>query len=365
MNCDAEYMRSVPQPGAVAAAVLSNVTDEVPHDDMGYVECCVCIEPCDPAVGTIVQWPCGSTPAHCFHHACVNENTMWCCPVCRGGPLPLTEAELERNVIVRNQIQSAAWPPLPPDGQQRIATMAGELRAWFTAPSFSITTSGLSRMLVPVIHHGLRQNRIHLAHRVTLASQWGGALIEMAWGRVCVAVGMQSQWEATLRAAVASVGRAVAGLSIMARSLLSLGMGINGYIPPTPDAERRSRSNLDYVAPGSQEHLLGAGDPLDFMYNAFGHASALMQDLEREYSNTVVNEAQASFTAEREAQDAEYAAAERQDEERGEEERQRVEAEQTLAGPVQLEDVRAARVRRLDGPTDSRGTSPTDGADNS
>ena len=48
-----------------------------------------------------------------------------------------------------------------------------------------------------------------------------------------------------------------------------------------------------------------------------------------------------------------------------EEERQRVEAEQTLAGPVQLEDVRAARVRRLDGPTDSRGTSPTDGADNS
>ena len=101
------------------------------------------------------------------------------------------------------------------------------------------------------------------------------------------------------------------------------------------------------------------------MYNAFGHASALMQDLEREYSNTVVNEAQASFTAEREAQDAEYATAERNDEERGEEERQRVEAEQTLAGPVQLEDVRAARVRRLDGPTDSRGTSPTDGADNS
>ena len=171
---------------------------------------------------------------------------MWCCPVCRGGPLPLTEAELERNVIVRNQIQSAAWPPLPPDGQQRIATMAGELRAWFTAPSFSITTSGLSRLLVPAIHHGLRQNRIHLAHRVTLVSRWGGALIEMAWGRVCAAVGLQSQWEATLRAAVASVGRAVAGLSIMARSLLSLGMGINGYIPPTPDAERRRRSNLDF-----------------------------------------------------------------------------------------------------------------------
>ena len=72
-----------------------------------------------------------------------------------------------------------------------------------------------------------------------------------------------------------------------------------------------------------------------------------------------------TFTAEREAQDVEYAAAERYDEERDEEERQREEAEQALAGPVQLEDVRAARVRRLDGPTDSRGTSPTDGAVNS
>ena len=52
-------------------------------------------------------------------------------------------------------------------------------------------------------------------------------------------------------------------------------MGINGYVPPTPDAERRRRHNLGYVAPGSQEHLLGAGDPTDIMYNAFGHASAL------------------------------------------------------------------------------------------
>ena len=29
------------------------------------------------------------------------------------------------------------------------------------------------------------------------------------------------------------------------------------------------------------EHLLGAGDPSDLTHNAFGHASALMQDLVR------------------------------------------------------------------------------------
>ena len=62
---------------------------------------------------------------------------------------------------------------------------------------------------------------------------------------------------------MSSVQRAAAGLSILARSLLSLGMGANGYIPPTPDAERRRRGNRDYVAPGTQEHLLGAGDPAE------------------------------------------------------------------------------------------------------
>ena len=171
-----------------------------------------------------------------------------------------------------------------------------------------------------------------------------------------------------------SVQRAAAGLSALARSLLSLGMGANGYIPPTPDAERRRRGN-DYVAPGTQEHLLGAADPTDFMYNAFGHASALMQELERAYSPAAVENAsptscacsplhrdpscgdphcrwirpRPTFTAEREAQDVEYAAAVRNDEDRDEEERQREEAERTLAGPVQVDVVRAARLQRLAG----------------
>ena len=76
------------------------------------------------------------------------------------------------------------------------------------------------------------------------------------------------------------------------------------------------------------EHLLGAGDPSDLTHNAFGHASALMQDLVRAYSTAARNATQAScecspihrdsscdnphcrwirgttFTAEREAQDA-------------------------------------------------------------
>lgn len=43
MNRDAEYVRSVPQPGVVAAEVLSNVANEVPQSDTGYVECCVCL----------------------------------------------------------------------------------------------------------------------------------------------------------------------------------------------------------------------------------------------------------------------------------------------------------------------------------
>ena len=72
-----------------------------------------------------------------------------------------------------------------------------------------------------------------------------------------------------------------------------------------------------------------------------------------------------TFTAEREAQDAEYDEAVRAEEDRDEEERQREEAERALAGPVQLDVVRAARMRRLDSPTSSRGTSPTDGVDNS
>eukprot|EP01048_Picozoa_sp_COSAG05_P002806 COSAG05_NODE_122_length_17611_cov_47.044655_4_plen_169_part_00 len=81
--------------GSRAQQVLSNVTDEVPQSDTCYVECCVCLEPCDPAGGTIVQWPCGSTLAHCFHRTCVNESTMWRCPVCRGvssGDLHLLKA---------------------------------------------------------------------------------------------------------------------------------------------------------------------------------------------------------------------------------------------------------------------------------
>ena len=56
-------------------------------------------------------------------------------------------------------------------------------------------------------------------------------------------------------------------------------MGANGYIPPTSDAARAQRGDPDHVAPGTQEHLLGAGDPADLMFNAFGHASALMQEL--------------------------------------------------------------------------------------
>ena len=54
----------------------------------------------------------------------------------------------------------------------------------------------------------------------------------------------------------------------------------------------------------------------------------------------------------------------RVDEDRDEEERQREEAERALAGPVQLDVVRAARMQRLTSPTSSRGTSPTDGVGN-
>ena len=47
--------------------------------------------------------------------------------------------------------------------------------------------------------------------------------------------------------------------------------------------------------------------------------------------------------------DVEYAAAVRNDEDRDEEERQREEAERALASPVQVDVVRAARLRRLAG----------------
>ena len=48
-----------------------------------------------------------------------------------------------------------------------------------------------------------------------------------------------------------------------------------------------------------------------------------------------------TFTVERVVQDVEYAAALRANEDRDEEERQREEAEQALAGPIQLDVVRA------------------------
>ena len=48
----------------------------------------------------------------------------------------------------------------------------------------------------------------------------------------------------------------------------------------------------------------------------------------------------------------------RADEERDEEERQREEAEQALAGPVQVDAVRAARLRRLVAPTTNGGEIP-------
>ena len=54
---------------------------------------------------------------------------------------------------------------------------------------------------------------------------------------------------------MASVEQAAAGLSILARSLLSLGMGRNGYVPPTSSSHPRRQHNPDYVAPRLQEHL--------------------------------------------------------------------------------------------------------------
>ena len=75
---------------------------------------------------------------------------------------------------------------------------------------------------------------------------------------------------------VLSVGGVVAELSLRARSLLSLGMGRNGYVPPTSSMQPGPQHDPDYVAPGSQEHLLGADNPSDLARNAFGHASALM-----------------------------------------------------------------------------------------
>ena len=65
-----------------------------------------------------------------------------------------------------------------------------------------------------------------------------------------------------------------------------------------------------------------------------------------------------NFTGERERQDAEYAEAVRVDEARDETERQREEAEQALAGPVQVDAVRAARLRRLGDPTTDGGETP-------
>ena len=53
----------------------------------------------------------------------------------------------------------------------------------------------------------------------------------------------------------------------------------------------------------------------------------------------------------------------RVDDDRNEEERQREEAVQTLAGPVQVDIVREARLRRLEATTSGRGTSP--GGENS
>ena len=70
-----------------------------------------------------------------------------------------------------------------------------------------------------------------------------------------------------------------------------------------------------------------------------------------------------TFTAESATQDAEYAEAVRVDDDRNEEERQREEAVQTLAGPVQVDIVREARLRRLEATTSGRGTSP--GGENS
>ena len=74
--------------------------------------------------------------------------------------------------------------------------MAAKLRGWFTAATFSVSNNGLSRMLVPLIHRGLRRNRIRLAHQVTVAPRWGGAIVEAEWSQVCDTVGLQPQWEA-------------------------------------------------------------------------------------------------------------------------------------------------------------------------
>ena len=65
-----------------------------------------------------------------------------------------------------------------------------------------------------------------------------------------------------------------------------------------------------------------------------------------------------TFTAEREIQDAEYAEAVRADEARDEAERQREEAEHALAGPVQVDVVRAARLRRLVDPANAGRETP-------
>ena len=52
--------------------------------------------------------------------------------------------------------------------------------------TFNPTASGLSRMLVPLIHHGLRRNSYTIPSRVALQGEWAGLAIELAWRQLAM-----------------------------------------------------------------------------------------------------------------------------------------------------------------------------------
>ena len=326
---------------------------------------------------------------HLFHVACavMSASASNQCPQCRA---PLVSDALVGRPQMQRRVQQptrvTSWPQIPAAHLEAQATQhVNRLTLWLrTRPNLydSSAAGGASNLFVPLVHHALRRagvslpffvipdrQREHYAWnrvaQVTLRHQWGGAIVEAAWERLCAECGRLDEWRATLRLSVDAVQH-----YIQRHTMAVLEDRLSGRVewPPVQDSGNSAIATTSSAVPGEdgrsltqriQESLL-AGNPTVPDADVRQHAVYLAAQLVTHHCGPVAAvhapPLSASQVAARQLvaeQDREYAQARAQDEGRAQralqDEAQPVEGVDEVPDPVEpsAEEMRRVRLQRF------------------
>ena len=151
------------------------------------------------------------------------------------------------------------------------------LRTWMLSSEFNPSTSGLSQIMVPLIHHGLRRNRYSVPSQIALQQHWAGLAIEAAWQEHADECGLAQTWTTVLETAVRAVQTLTIQLSRpLIQRIVDNYVQENGYFDAAETLCRRRGISFNEVSPppGSQQFFLGAAFYYDPTLNAFQAAGA-------------------------------------------------------------------------------------------